>query len=228
MLKVVIVGANGKVGRLLLNKIISASPTHFDKPLAIVRTKDQVDYFTEQFQDKINVSLTSIEDSTVDDIAKKISGYDAVVFTAGAGGKGVERIFTVDLDGCCKTIEACGKAGVQRFILVSAIHAEDREKWYHTALRNYYIAKRAAEHELKWSNLDYTILQPGSLGLEKGTGKLCPAIDIESKKDSYYQIQREDLATFIVASLLNPSKTIRKTIPLANGDEPISEFIDKL
>lgn len=223
-MKVAIVGANGKVGRLVCNKLKECKS--FATPLALVRTEEQVDHFEREVG--IEASLTSIEDSNVGQIAAALKGCDAVVFSAGAGGKGVERIFTVDLDGCVKTIEACEIAGIKRFIVVSAINAEDREFWWNTALRNYYIAKRTADHEVKNSKLDYTILHPGSLMLGGGTGKLTPVARVQETKKNHYAIQREDVASVIVESLLNPQKTIRKTIPLANGEQPISEFIQSL
>ena len=99
-LKVAVVGANGKVGRLLLNQLKNSSS--FSTPLAIVRTQEQV----EHFENKVGVDavLTDIENASVNEIVDAIKGYDAVVFSAGAGGKGVERIFTVDLDGCIKAV----------------------------------------------------------------------------------------------------------------------------
>ncbi|SCW00849.1 LAFE_0C13366g1_1 [Lachancea fermentati] len=223
-LKVVVIGANGRVGRILCAQL--KANDKFDTPLAIVRTSEQVQYFENQVG--VYASLTNIEDSNIDEIADVLEGYDAVVWTAGAGGKGIERIFTVDLDGAMKVIEACEAADVKRFVMVSAINAEHREFWWHTALRNYYIAKRTSDFVLRHSSLDYTILQPGSLLSGEGTGKLCPEDRVQETRSNHYQIEREDVASVIVECLANPAKTVKKTISLANGDQPISEFIHTL
>lgn len=122
-MKVAVVGASGKVGRLLINQL--KANDSFSTPLAIVRTQDQVNYFKNEVG--VDASLTDIENASVSEITDAIKAYDAVVFSAGAGGKGMERIFTVDLDGCIKVVEACEKAGIKRFVVVSALKAEDRD-----------------------------------------------------------------------------------------------------
>ncbi|AJS86835.1 hypothetical protein H803_YJM1381M00233 [Saccharomyces cerevisiae YJM1381] len=224
-MKVAVVGASGKVGRLLINQL--KANDSFSTPLAIVRTQDQVNYFKNEVG--VDASLTDIENASVSEITDAIKAYDAVVFSAGAGGKGMERIFTVDLDGCIKVVEACEKAGIKRFVVVSALKAEDRDFWYNIkGLREYYIAKRSADREVRNSNLDYTILQPGSLELNKGTGLLQPLDKLEEKASVNYSINREDVASFIVESLLHPNATVKKTISLVNGTEPMEKFIQSL
>lgn len=226
-LKVAIIGANGKVGRLLIN-ILKQDSTNFDTPLAIVRNVEQQDYFIKEVG--VNASLTSIEHATVKEIVNAIQGYDAVVFTAGAGGKGVERIFTVDLDGCCKTIEACQLANIKRLIVVSALKAEDRDFWWNIpSLREYYIAKRAADHDVRSSGLNYTILQPGWLVDNHGTQRFTPLNQIDKMIEMNKKtVNREDVALFIKEALLHENETKEKTIPLINGDIPIDEFIKKI
>lgn len=223
-LKVAIIGANGKIGRLLIN-ILKQDKANFDTPLAIVRNSEQQDYFINEI--KVNASLTSIEHATVKEIVDAIKGYDAVVFSAGAGGKGVERIFTVDLDGCCKAIEACQLANVKRFIVVSALKAEDRDFWWSIpSLREYYIAKRAADHDVRLSGLNYTILQPGWLLDSNGTQKFASLNQVDKMVEMGEKtVAREDVALFIKEALLHENETKEKTIPLLNGDIPINEFI---
>ena len=225
-LRVAIVGANGKIGHLLTAKLKN-SKASFATPVAIVRNEEQVKHFQDEMG--VDASLASLESATVPELQKAFTGCDAVVFTAGAGGKGVERIFTVDLEGCAKVVEACEKSGISRFVIVSAIKAEDRDFWWGLeGLRNYYIAKKAADQYVRNSKLDWTILQPGFLDTNSGTGKLVPQDQLESKKDDNYRIQREDVAEFIVQSLLHPAETKLKTISLANGDVPIADFIKSL
>ncbi|SCU99484.1 LADA_0H20054g1_1 [Lachancea dasiensis] len=222
-LKVAVIGANGRVGQLLC-KLLKTSDDF--EPLAVVRTAEQKEYFERELG--IEASLTSIEESSVDEIGAALRSQDAVVWTAGAGGKGVERIFTVDLDGAMKAIEACQKCKIDRFVMVSAVNANNREMFWNTKLRNYYIAKRTADAILRGSGLQYTILQPGSLLSESGTGQLCPLGALEDKKSAWYAIQREDVAQFIKLALEHPERTIHKTIPLANGDMSMRDFLATL
>ena len=225
-LKVAIVGASGKVGTHLV-KQLKADSQHFATPLALVRTAEQVEHWKKVAG--IDATLTSIETATVPEITAAIKGYDAVVFAAGAGGKGVERIFTVDLDGCLKVAEACEAAGISRFVLVSAIMAEKREFWWDIpGLREYYIAKRSADREVRCTKLDYTIIQPGWLTDDASTGKFVKASDAERVFTQSREIARADVALFIKEALLHPKETGRKTIPLINGSEPVAQFLSEL
>ncbi|KAG0672189.1 hypothetical protein C6P45_003664 [Maudiozyma exigua] len=201
-LKVAIVGASGKVGSFVVKQLTN-DPTHFATPLALVRTPEQVKHWKSEIG--IDAKLTSIENDDVETIAKAIKGVDAMVFSAGAGGKGVERIFTVDLDGCLKVAEACEQVGVKRFILVSAIMAENRKFWWNlTGLREYYIAKRSADRKYIHAN------------------------KAEADFAEHKEIARQDVALFIKEALLHPKETNRKTIPLVNGTVPVNDFIKEL
>ncbi|SCV02338.1 LANO_0F16952g1_1 [Lachancea nothofagi CBS 11611] len=222
-MKVAILGAHGRVGQILC-KLLKKSRGF--EPLAIVRELDQKAYFEQELG--VDADVIDIENSSVDQIGAVLKDCDAVVWTAGAGGKGIERIFTVDLDGSMKTIEACQKFQVDRFVMISAINAENREAWWPTALRNYYIAKRTADYVLRTSGLQYTILQPGSLSSESGTGQLCPLDAIKDKKANHYSIEREDVAQFIKLALENPELTLHKSIPLANGDLKMQDFLSQI
>ncbi|CAI5030279.1 CGH_1_HP_G0101390.mRNA.1.CDS.1 [Saccharomyces cerevisiae] len=99
LLKVAVVSASGKVGRLLINQL--KANDSFSTPLAIVRTQDQVNYFKNEVG--VDASLTDIENASVSEITDAIKAYDAVVFSAPVRVvKEWKRIFTVDLDGCIK------------------------------------------------------------------------------------------------------------------------------
>lgn len=222
-LKVAIVGASGTIGRLVIDQLMH-DKTHFSTPLALVRANTQVNYWKEQVG--INSNLIDIENDKVDKIANAIRGVDAVVFTASGGGADIERAFTVDLDGCIKVVEACEQAGVKRLVVVSAIFAEKRDFWGNmSGYREYYIAKRTADREIRNSNLDYTIVQPGWFSSRPSTGKFVPLEYIEEAFEESREIRRDDIAIFIKEALLNPKYTNRKTVPLLSGDVPLADFI---
>jgi len=169
MKKILIIGANGKVGRLIVEKL--KNETDF-KPIAFIRDEKQAIFF-----DDIDVKhIVGSVEGTVESIAEVMSGVDVIVFTAGSGGKtGYDKTLSVDLDGAVKTMEAALKANVKRYIMVSAIHADNREAWDTSKIKPYYIAKHYADRILKTIGLDYTILRPGRLLDEPGTGKIATA-----------------------------------------------------
>ena len=73
-----------------------------------------------------------------------------------------------------------------------------------------------ADARLRSSRLDYTILAPGTLIDEKGTGR----IQASEKLPHHGFLPREDLATAILETLRN-HLTIGKTIQIVSGSEKI-------
>lgn len=225
VVKVAIVGANGKIARLLISRL--AKLTQEFETTAVIRNPDQIQSFKDL---GVNALVAPVTDS-VATITKNLTGFDAVVFSAGAGGKGgLEATLAVDLDGASKVVEACEAAKVNRFIIISALKADDREFWYQTPIRNYYACKMFADREVRRSRLDYTILQPGALADGEGTGKVidlnhCSNISNEDVKGK--SIHRDDVALALLETLRN-KKTIGKTISLLNGNVPLTEAFNAL
>jgi uncharacterized protein YbjT (DUF2867 family) len=216
MKKILIIGANGKVGRILTEKF-KIDPAF--TPFAFIRNNDQARFFKEMGVDHI---LGSVE-GTVESIAKAMTGMDAIIFTAGSGGNtGYDKTLSVDLDGAVKTMEAALKANVKRYVMVSAIHADNREAWDVSKIKPYYIAKHYADRILKTIGLDYTILRPGRLLDEPGTGNI-NTTNPEAQK----QVPREDVAMLVV-EVLKHDNTIGKIIKFNEGETPIREVLQSL
>ncbi|WP_018662729.1 SDR family oxidoreductase [Heyndrickxia acidiproducens] len=211
-MKVLVAGANGQIGKILVD-LLQNSGTH--SPRAMVRKQEQAEAFK---QKGIETVLADLE-GTVEEIANAAAGCDAVVFTAGSGGKtGADKTLLVDLDGAVKTMEAAEKAGIERFIIVSALQAHHRENWSE-AIKPYYVAKHYADRVLIASPLNYTIIRPGGLLNEPGTGKVTAAENLTRGT-----IPREDVARTIVASLNEPN-TYRRAFDLVSGDTPIADVL---
>lgn len=210
-MKVFVIGANGQIGKQVMSKL---SELYGDTPIAMVRKEEQLDSFKQQGMEAVYASLTG----TVDELVEAMKGCDAIVFTAGSGGHtGYDQTLLIDLDGAGKAIEAAEKAGVARFVMVSAIHANDREKW--TAIEPYMVAKHYADKMLINSSLDYTIIRPGGLLNEQGIGKVQASPSLERNT-----IPREDVATTIVEVLHNDN-TIHQSFDLVTGEKAIKEAI---
>ncbi|MEH7234980.1 SDR family oxidoreductase [Bacillus sp. JJ1562] len=214
-MKVCVVGANGQIGKQVV-ELLKESSEH--TPIAMVRKQEQVAYFENL---GVETVFASIADS-VDKIVEAISGCDSIVFTAGSGGHtGPDQTLLIDLDGAVKTIEAAEQTGVKRFILVSALGANQRDRW-NDAIRPYYVAKHYADRILVQSDLTYTIVRPGGLLNEEGTGKV--AIGENLTRNS---IPRADVAKVIVASLTE-ERTYHQSFDLVSGDEPVADALKNL
>lgn len=214
-MKVLVVGANGQIGSQLVEKLHSGGA---HEVRAMVRKEEQAEKFR---ADGVEAVLADLEGS-VDGIAEAAEGCDAVVFTAGSGpNTGMDKTILVDLDGAVKTVEAAEKAGVSRYIQVSAIQANNRENWSEK-IRPYFAAKHYADRELMRSSLNYTIIRPGGLLNEPGTGKVKAAENLERAS-----IPREDVAS-VIAAALDEEKTYKKSFDLVSGDFSPEEALKQL
>jgi uncharacterized protein YbjT (DUF2867 family) len=158
-----------------------------------------------------------------DDVSRAVEGADAVVFAAGAGpGSGPERKRTVDLGAAVKLIDAARAAGVRRYVMISAMGAADPASGSE-AMRPYLDAKAEADAALEASGLDHTIVRPGRLTDDPGTGRVAVA----ERLGRTGEITRDDVAATLVAVLENDA-TIGRTFEVLQGDTPIAEALAQL
>lgn len=229
VVKVAVLGANGKVATHLLKKL-SQLKSEFE-PTAFIRNASQGSKFQE-----LGVKYSTdidITNSNLKSITETLKGYDAVVFSAGAGGKSLDLTFTVDLDGAVKVSEAARLANVKKFVLVSAIKSLDRDFWWDSPIRSYYIAKKYADEIISSDDkLNWAIIQPGLLLDTPGNGKIENPSKVNSIADankgdsSKTSIPREDVAQAIIETIRSGSST-KKFIPVISGSLEISEAISK-
>jgi uncharacterized protein YbjT (DUF2867 family) len=214
-MKVLVVGANGQIGKQLVD-LLKESSEH--EVRAMLRKSEQ----TAEFEEKgVETVIASLEGS-VDDIASAAEGCDAIVFAAGSGGHtGLDKTLLVDLDGAVKTLEAAEQAGIDRFIMVSALQAHRRENWSEV-IKPYYVAKHYADRALLQSSLNYTIIRPGGLLNEPGTGKIEIAENLKTGS-----IPRNDVAKTIFACL-NEGNTYKKSFDLVSGETNIEDAIKSI
>ncbi len=217
MKKVLIVGANGQVGKHLTSFI----KEHNDlEAKVMIRKEEQASYFRDLGAETAVVDL----EEDVKAIAKAAEGVDAIVFTAGSGpNTGADKTILVDLDGAVKTIEAAKEAGVKRFVMISSYDTtREAIQSAPSSFSPYVAAKHYADEWLRATDLDYTIIHPGALTNDQGIGKINAATRVERN-----EIPREDVASVIVATLENDA-TIGKEFQVVTGTEPIKESINSL
>jgi uncharacterized protein YbjT (DUF2867 family) len=164
-----------------------------------------------------------LENLDPDAIATSISGCDAVVFAAGAGpGSGAARKRTVDYGGAVKLIGACRAEGIRRYLMVSAMGVRDPAA-RGEQMRPYYEAKLEADEALTASGLDYTIVRPGRLTDDPGTG----LIEAAERLERIGAIPRDDVAATL-AACLDADNTIGKSFDLLGGQTPVAEALAAL
>jgi uncharacterized protein YbjT (DUF2867 family) len=154
-----------------------------------------------------------------DGLAGAIEGADAVVFAAGAGpGSGAERKLTMDRDGAIKLIEACRQTGTRRYVIVSAMGARPGVTG-DDVFQVYVRAKFEADEALRASGLEFTVLRPGGLTEDPGSGLIALAPELPRGS-----IPRADVAATI-AFVLGAENTVGKTLDLVSGPLPIAEAV---
>ncbi|MDX1485777.1 MAG: NAD(P)H-binding protein [Alphaproteobacteria bacterium] len=152
------------------------------------------------------------------DISEAVGAADAVLFAAGAGpGSGAARKLTMDRDGALKLIAAAKANGIARFLMISTFHAEEPRG--DEVFRTYQQAKSQADAALKDSGLDYTILRPGRLTDDPGTGHVSLAPRLKGA-----EVPRDDVAA-VLAACLEDARTIGMQWELTGGATPIGEAI---
>jgi len=214
-MNVLVIGANGQIGKHLVEQLAQEGK---HQVTAMIRKPEQADALKEL---GARVVMGDLE-GTVDELAEAMKDQNAIVFTAGSGGStGPDKTLLIDLDGAVKTMEAAEKQGISRYILVSAYGADQRSKWPEE-IKPYYVAKHFADRALFASDLNYTIIRPGGLKNEPGTGRVAVGTDLKPGS-----IAREDVARVIAASL-QEEKTYRMAFDLIAGDHAVSDALGKL
>lgn len=210
-MKVLIIGAHGKVGHLLIGELQSRNIDF----VAGLRSQEQIKAYNENNIETQFIDLTASLDSIKNSI--EASGADVIVFSAGAGGAGSDLTLQIDLDGAIKTMMVAEAIGIKRYIMVSSIFSDNRSKWDTSGIKPYMIAKHYADDHLRGTNLDYTIIHPGALTNDDGTGKVKLLDNNETGS-----ISRVDVAKAIALIIQNPT-TIGKEFTFASGDQPAED-----
>jgi uncharacterized protein YbjT (DUF2867 family) len=211
---VVIAGGHGKIA-LHLERVL-ADAGH--RVRAMIRNPDHDSDVREAGAEPLLCDL-----EREDDLTHCVQGADAVVFAAGAGpGSGPERKRTVDLEGAVKLIDAARQTSVKRYVIVSSIGADDPAAGGEQ-MRPYLEAKAEADRAVADSGLDWTIVRPGRLTDDPGSGRVTVTTDTSARGE----VSREDVARVLAATLADPG-TIGKTFVVIGGETPVDEAIASL
>lgn len=208
MSKVFVIGAAGKVGSRLITKLSAVG----HEVIALHRKEQQAEPLKSQGATPLLGNLTELDASQ---LAGAMAGSDTVVFTAGAGGAGMELTNAIDGKDLETAVNAAQLAGVRRFLLVSAFPEALRAGETSEGFENYMKVKKQADVFLASSELDWVILRPGTLVDSPGTGNVRAGLAIP-----YGEIPRDDVAAFLAELIENPQVS-RVIIELTQGTTPV-------
>ncbi|WP_040281566.1 SDR family oxidoreductase [Psychroserpens damuponensis] len=208
MEKILVAGATGTTGKKVV-QLLKAS--QYFEPIAMVRTQEQQNEFKAH---DVKTVMGDLEDK----VAHTVKDIDKVVFAAGSGGK---KVKAVDQDGAKKLIEASSQAHIKKFVMLSSMGADNPES--SNELKEYLEAKHNADEFLKSSQLNYSIIRPGSLTNHKGEGKIKLANSLNERGE----ISRDDVAQTLVRALHDDAVN-KAVFEIIKGDTLIGEAINTL
>jgi uncharacterized protein YbjT (DUF2867 family) len=209
---VAIAGGHGQIA-LRLTRLLTERG---DQVRSLIRNPDHAGDVRAAGGDPVVCDLEAADEPA---IASAVDGAQAVVFAAGAGpGSGAQRKGTMDLGGAVKLIAAAKAAGIRRYVMVSSMGADPDHPGDDT-FSVYLRAKGEADAELAASGLEYTIVRPGRLTDDPGTGRVALGDGVGGGA-----VPRDDVAAVLVAVLHEPD-TIGSTYELISGGVPIDEAV---
>lgn len=210
---VAIAGAHGSIAMRLTGLLASEGHT----VIGLIRNPDHASDVSRQGASPV---VCDLEQVTVDEVAEAIKGADAAIFAAGAGpGSGAARKLTMDRDGAVKLLDACTAADVPRFQIVSSVGAE-RPPTGDDAFSVYLQAKAQADEAVQASDRDWTIVRPGRLTDDRGTGRL--RIQSAPFRGS---VSRDDVAA-VLAHLLRDPRFWRRVLYVNDGEQTIEQALE--
>ena len=202
---ILIAGANGTTGRIIV-ELLKDSDSY--RPIAMVRKQEQKNHFEQE-------NVTAVVADLEKDLSHAVKNVDKVIFAAGSRGK---NVIGVDQDGAKRLIDAAKDAIIKKFVMLSTMGADNPS--VSEEMGDYLKAKQNADEHLKASGLDYTIIRPGSLTNEEGTGK----IQLREKLENHGSITRADVAKTLV-EVLESDVMQNQVFEILAGETPIEKAI---
>lgn len=211
-MRILVAGSHGKVGRRLVPLLVEGG----HEVVAMIRDGGQAESMERLGGRPLVADLEH-------HVGFAPMGCDAVVFTAGAGpGSGAAKKQTIDRGGADKLVDAAVEHGVRRYVMVSSIGAHDPASG-EGPLRPYLEAKLQADEHLMSSDLDWTIVRPGSLHDAPGDGR----VRLSAELGGTGPVSRDDVAA-VLAAVLDDPRTAGTLFELFDGDVPVAQAITAL
>ncbi|AYD90579.1 NAD-dependent epimerase/dehydratase family protein [Actinomyces sp. 2119] len=218
MSRIVIVGGHGKVALLTAPLLVEAG----HEVLSLIRNPDHAEEVSATGALPV---VLSVEEASTEQLTQAFAGARAVVWSAGAGGKGgPARTDAVDRAAALRSMDAAAAAGATRYVMVSFITAYGEVPEDHP-LRAYAVAKIAADRHLQSTDLEWTILGPGGLTAQEPSGRITvERVGGDDQSGASALTSRGNVAR-VIAAVLDEPRSVGRVIPFHDGDTPIAQAV---
>jgi uncharacterized protein YbjT (DUF2867 family) len=211
--RIAIAGAHGKIA-IRLSRLLSGKG---DLVIGLIRNPDHADDVRSTGAEPV---VCDLEQASIAEVSEAVGGVDAVVFAAGAGaGSGAERKLSMDRDGAIKLLDA--SPSDSRYVIVSSVGAEDPPSG-DDVFSVYLRAKAEADVAVISSDREWTIVRPGRLTDDPGTGHV--RIDSVPFRG---EIPRDDVAG-LLDLVLHERSPARRVLYVNAGPDPIEQALESL
>jgi nucleoside-diphosphate-sugar epimerase len=210
---VLVAGGHGQIARRLLRLLAQRGHT----ARGLIRNPDHV---ADLESDGAHPILCDLEH---DDVRQFIGGADAIVFAAGAGpGSGAERKLSMDRDGAVKLLDATAERATP-YVIVSSVGAENPPPDEDDDVFSVYLrAKAGADAAVQASDRDWTIVRPGRLTDDPGSGRV--RIDTMPFRGD---VPREDVAE-VLAAVLHQPRANRRVLYVNGGEDAVEDVLTRV
>ena len=228
-MKIFLTGSTGFVGEEILDRLLKAN----HRVRCLVRDPSRL-----KRSDEVEVVTGDV--TKPENLEGKITGSDAVIHLVGIIREIPSKQLTfeyVNFKGTCNVVDEAQKAGVKKFVFISALGARE------DAVACYHKAKYRAEEHLKKSGLKYTIFRPSliygprdkSINMFAGMVRTLPLVPVIGKGQYKQQpVSLQNLAEGIVKAI-SPEEYIDKIYEVGGPEkmeyntviDHIGEVLDK-
>jgi uncharacterized protein YbjT (DUF2867 family) len=210
-MKLLVLGATGKTGQLVLAAAARAGHT------VTVLVRDPA-----RLPSADGLTVLTGDATSPDDLTRALAGQDAVI---GVVGGGYSTTSTIASRVEKAVVSAAAAAKGKRVVVLSALGAgESREKCsalqkiaFGTVMNSVYDDKAVGDAALRASDLDYTIVQPVTFKEKPATGriKLTDTADLKPLS-GFPRVPRADVANTLVA-IAGDTAWSRKTVAVTQA-----------
>jgi uncharacterized protein YbjT (DUF2867 family) len=214
-MKVVVFGASGKVGQLLVPALVSAG----HEVVGVVRRPEAADDVTAAGATPALVDL----EGPVEPVAEVLAGADAAAWVAGANvATGHEHSDRVDRDANLRVIAAADGAGIGHWVQVSSLYA-DRIDQAPPVLHHFLGNKVQADDAVRASSMTWNVVRASGLSGDDPTG----LVTAQREGMGYGMLPRADLAA-TVTTLITDNPVPNTSFDLTGGGVAIDQALASL